>query len=53
MMKEKYISPELELLCLAPIENLANDTSEFDSLLGSQGGGVSADPNVDIDIPLN
>ena len=51
-MKEKYISPELELLCLAPVENLANDDVDFDGLLGSQNGGVSADPNVDIDIPI-
>ena len=50
MMKEKYISPELELLCLAPVENLANSEFDFDSLVGGQNGGVSADPNVDIDI---
>ena len=24
-MKELYISPELEILCFAPIENIAND----------------------------
>ena len=52
MMKEKYISPELELLCLAPVENLANSEVDYDGLLGAQEGGVSANPNVDIDIPL-
>lgn len=51
-MKELYISPELNLLCLAPEEKLMNSDVEFDDLLQGSGGGVSANPEIDIDIPL-
>lgn len=53
-MKETYISPVLTLLCLAPREQLASSSEvDFDSMLGGGGTGVSADPEFDIDIPLN
>lgn len=53
-MKETYISPVLTMLCLASREQLANSNEvDFDSMLGGGGGGVSADPKVDIDIPLD
>lgn len=53
-MKETYISPVLTLLCLAPRERLASNSDlNFDDLLQSSGSGVSADPDFDIDIPLN
>lgn len=50
-MKELYTAPELELLCLAPQERLAAEL-DFDSLLAGTGGGVSADPEIDIDVPI-
>lgn len=54
-MKELYISPELNLLCLAPQEKLMSDTVEFDTLLGTYqpGAAVSENADIDIDIPLN
>lgn len=54
-MKEFYISPELNLLCLTPEEKLMSSDSdiEFDDMLQGSGGGVSANPDIDIDIPLN
>ena len=51
-MKELYTSPEVELLRLAAEERLAADI-EFDEMVGNTGGGVSADPDIDIDVPLN
>lgn len=51
-MKELYISPELNLLCLAPEEKLMSNEVEFDDMLQGGGGGVSANPEIDIDIPL-
>lgn len=38
-MKELYISPELEILCFAPIENLASVT--IPTFEGGNSGGVS------------
>ena len=53
-MKELYIAPELELLCLVAEEKLAtNNELDFDDLLGTKGEGVSVDPDLDIDVPLN
>lgn len=54
-MKELYIAPELELLCLAAEERLATEVSglDFDSLMVNVNPGVSADANIDIDVPLN
>lgn len=56
-MKETYISPELELLCLAPEEQLALLAQDFDSYLGGEGSsenvsGVIMDPDMDIDLIL-
>ena len=53
-MKELYISPELNLLCLAPQEKLMSNVVEYDTLLDPFGkqDHVSADANIDIDIPL-
>ena len=51
-MKLEYLTPELNLLLLTSQEKLANSDVEFDDML--QGGsGVSANPDIDIDIPLN
>ena len=55
-MKEMYKSPELEVLCLASAERLANNESiDFDQLNGGTGGngGSSTVGDVIIDIPLN
>lgn len=56
-MKETYISPELELLCLAPEEQLALLPHDFDGYLGGEGNsenvsGVIIDPEGDIDFIL-
>ena len=29
-MKEQYISPQLSIVCFAPVERLANETDQFD-----------------------
>lgn len=52
-MKEQYISPQLSLLSFASKEDLASSDFDidFDKLLGG-GSGVSADPNIDIDVPV-
>lgn len=52
-MKETYVSPVLAFLCLTPEEKLMNSDVEFDDMLQGSGGGVSANPEIDIDIPLN
>lgn len=55
-MKELYIAPELELLCFAAEERLASGDDGFDvefSGLLQDAGGVSANPNIDIDIPIS
>jgi len=52
-MKELYISPELELLCLTAKERLANEGEEidFDSL--NEGNNNAVKPSdSDIDVPL-
>lgn len=52
-MKETYKSPELELLCLAPAERLANSSEiDYDILAGGQGGGSTPLGDTEIDIPL-
>ena len=54
-MKELYISPELELLCLTAQEQLANDdvNLDFDSLLADGKSSNSVEPSKsDIDVPL-
>ena len=56
-MKERYIAPELNLLCFAPVENLASFGSnifDFDDLLqaaGSQPGAVTS--KEDLWVPIN
>ena len=57
MMKELYISPEMEILCFAPMELVANgfDNSiqvfENFSRVGTAGnGGVSTSGNVKDDV---
>ena len=55
-MKERYIAPELNLLCFAPVENLASlgtNIFDFDSLLEAAGGqpGASTQPG-DIFVPI-
>ena len=52
-MKLEYLTPELNLLLLTSQEKLANSDVEFDDMLQGSGGGVSANPDIDIDIPLN
>lgn len=51
-MKELYTSPELEMFALIAEEKLASYELEFNDMLASSGGGVSADPDVDIDVPI-
>ena len=52
-MKETYKSPELELLCLAPAERLANNSEiDFDTLTGGTGGGSFTQGDTGIDLPL-
>ena len=53
-MKELYTSPELEMFALIAEEKLAAYDVEFNDMLASSssGGGVSEDPNVDIDVPI-
>ena len=53
-MKETYKSPELELLCLAPAERLANNSEiDFDHLAGNpSGGGSFTQGDTEIDLPL-
>lgn len=44
-MKELYIAPELNLLCFAPVENLASqgvNIFDLDNLLDAAGEGPSA-----------
>lgn len=52
-MKEIYIAPQLELLCLAPEEQLALLPQDFDDYLGGEGenavSGVIVDPDADLD----
>lgn len=57
-MKEKYISPELELQCLAPAEALANGFINFGDMQNSSGLGnqnytpiSQFDPNTDVMVP--
>jgi len=52
-MKLEYLAPELTLVLLAAREKVANSDIEFDDMLQGSGGGVSANPDIDIDIPLN
>ena len=54
-MKELYISPEVKLLCFAPVENLASGDGfeiDADTLFGNTPGGVSGNEDLDIDIPI-
>ena len=54
-MKERYTAPELNLLCFAPVENLASGTNifDFDNLLDAAGGQPSASTRPgDIYIPI-
>lgn len=52
-MKELYISPEMKVLCFAPIESLASEFDiDADTLLGTPGNGVGSIPNEDIDFEI-
>lgn len=49
-MKELYIAPEVEVLCFAPVENLATDIDFGDLIGGGSGGGSGSQlPGVDKD----
>lgn len=50
-MKELYIAPELEIMGFMAEEKLAAQNVDMDELIAA-GQGVSADANVDIDLPL-
>lgn len=50
-MKELYTAPMVSVTLLAARERLAAGV-DADELLGDADKGVSADPNLDIDIPL-
>ena len=52
-MKELYTAPALELLCLAPVEELANSEVEMDEMLGGSGDPASYNAKTDIEIPLD
>ena len=51
-MKELYISPELEILCFAPVQGIANSWTPY--ALTEHGGLSTEAPSVDGDheIPL-
>lgn len=54
-MKEQYISPEMKLLCFAPMENLANGGVDFGDLWDGVGGEdpvSSKDGDIDLELPL-
>ena len=56
-MKEHYIAPELERICLLSAEETAVIAHSFDEYLGGTGNGISAggivvDPDTDIDAIL-
>lgn len=51
-MEKNYEAPALELIQLAPAEQVTAEL-DFDALMGSAGKGVSADPDIDIDVPLS
>lgn len=51
-MKELYISPELKVLCFAPVERLAldlNDFVDFDNIVENSGADepIVSDPDLD------
>lgn len=56
-MKELYIAPELNLLCFAPVENLASlgtNIFDFDTLLEASGqlsGAIKEDEDIFTPIP--
>jgi len=50
-MKELYTEPAVSFTLLAARERLAAEP-DFDNMMGSADKGVSADPDLDIDIPL-
>lgn len=53
-MKELYVSPELELLCLTAEERLANNQIDYDDLMGGVNNGDAVTPSDnDIDVPLD
>lgn len=49
-MKELYIAPELEIMGFLAEEELAAELTMEETL--AKGAGVSADPDIDIDLPL-
>ena len=53
-MKEMYKSPELELICLAPAERIANNAEvDYNDLTGGNTKFESVNPGgAEIDIPL-
>ena len=57
MMKELYTSPEMKVLCFAPVERLANSNVTMDELLGNAGLGGTDTPmsfnDDDIEIGLS
>ena len=50
-MKELYTEPTVSFTLLVAGERLAAGV-DFDDMMGSADKGVSADPDLDIDIPL-
>ena len=56
-MKELYTSPEMKVLCFAPVERLANGNVTMDDLLGNIGLGATETPmsfnNDDIELDLS
>lgn len=48
-MKELYIAPQLKVLCLAPAEQLAQLSQDFDSYLGGENSGNVSGAIMDFD----
>ena len=57
-MKELYTSPEMKVVCFAPVEKLANSWVNFDDLdnisldNGNGNGGISEN-NLDLDAEVS
>lgn len=53
-MKELYIAPELNVICFAPVERLANNDVDINDLInaGEDSTPASRDPEGDIDLDL-
>lgn len=51
-MKKTYISPELELIRFAPVEQLADNSTIDGDIIFPTGDNAISDPNYDFGMPL-